>query len=168
MELGEYPIRLMSSEDEAQLQALFELDPDYFKLVEGAPPGPTAAKDHFGGLPDGKEYCDKFDYGVFDSNGALIAVIELVRGYPNDEIWFLGLLFVAPASRSKGLGSRLLEAICAHVGQRAGLAIRLCMVRNGRARALYDRAGFRFICEHERACANGFTVKLDILERALR
>jgi RimJ/RimL family protein N-acetyltransferase len=159
----------MGPEDEARLQSLFEADPDYFKIAEGAPPGPAAANGLLSDLPQGKEYRDKFDYAVTDRDGALVAVIDLLRGYPEDKIWFLGLLFIAPANRNKGLGTRALEAIFAHVQKQGGSALRLGVVRgNVKARALYDRMGFQFIRESERACANGFTVVIDVLERGLQ
>ena len=99
---------------------------------------------------------------------ALAAVIDLVRDYPQKDTWFLGLLFVAPARRNMGFGSRLLDAIYGHVKQRGGHAIRLGVVRgNVRARTLYDRTGFRVVDECKRTQANGFTVIIDVLERAL-
>ena len=82
--------------------------------------------------------------------------------------WFLGFLVVVPDNRNMGLGSHLLEAICAHVKQGGGAAIRLGVVReNLRARALYDRTGFRFLYERERTHANGLTGTIDVLERTL-
>jgi diamine N-acetyltransferase len=168
VELAEYTIRLMTRDDEAQVQALFESDPDYFRLVQGAPPGPVEAKALLDELPEGKQYPDKFVYTLFDRDGALAVVIDLLRGYPNDEIWYLGLIFVAPMRRDMGLGTRVLDAICTHVKQQGGHAVRLGVDRrNVRARALYDRAGFHFIYERERAYANGFKSIIDVLERAL-
>jgi ribosomal protein S18 acetylase RimI-like enzyme len=168
VELREYTIRLVGPSDEAQVQELFESDPDYFKIVKGAPARVADAQDLLSDLPEGKEYGDKFVYTIFDRDGGLAAVIDLVRDYPQYDTWFLGLLFVAPARRNMGFGSRLLDAIHVHVKQQGGHAIRLGVVRgNVRARALYDRTGFRFVDECKRTQANGFIVIIDVLERAL-
>ena len=168
MELPEYTIRLVGPRDEAQVQVLFESDPDYFRLVQGAPPGPAEAKDLLNELPEGKESRDKFVYALFDRDGALGVVIDLLRGYPNDETWYLGLIFIAPVRRDMGLGTRVLDAICAHIKQEGGRAVRLGVDRrNVRARALYERTGFRLIYERERAYANGCESIIDVLERAL-
>jgi ribosomal protein S18 acetylase RimI-like enzyme len=168
VELREYTIRLMGPNDEALMQALFESDPDYFRLVQGAPPDPAEAKDLLNELPEGKQYRDKFVYALFDRNGALAVVIDLIRGYPNDETWYLGLIFVAPVRRDMGLGTRVLEAVCTHVKRHGGHAVRLGVDRrNVRARALYERRGFRSINERERAHPNGFKSVIDVLERAL-
>jgi ribosomal protein S18 acetylase RimI-like enzyme len=168
MQLANYTFRVVGPDNEAQLQELLESDSDFFKITNGEPPGPGAAKSLLSDLPEAKGNHDKFVYAVFDHSGALIAVFDLVRGYPDDKTWFLGFLFVVPNNRNVGLGSHLLEAICAHVKQSDGAALRLGVVReNFRARALYDRTGFLFLYERQRTHANGLTRIIDVLERAL-
>ena len=98
----------------------------------------------------------------------LAALIDLLRAYPDEKTWFLGLLFVAPASRNVGLGTRLLDAnLCGD--KAAGWPRRAPGVARGnvRARALYDRIGFHFIYERVRVYPNGFTATIDVLERTL-
>jgi ribosomal protein S18 acetylase RimI-like enzyme len=166
--LGEYNIRLAGPGDEAPLQVLFESDPDYFRIVQGAPPRSTEAIDQLADLPAGKTHHDKFVYVVFNRDDRLAALIDLVRSYPDDQTWYLGLLFVAPASRNMGFGTRLLEIIFAEMKQLGARAVRLGVARgNVRARALYDRIGFYFIYERERACPNGVMTTIDVLERPL-
>jgi len=64
-----------------------------------------------------------------------------------------------------GLGTRVIDAICEHVKDRGGQAVRLGVDRgNVRARALYERTGFHFIYERERAYASGFKSIIDVLE----
>ena len=137
MKLPEYTIRLVEPNDEAEIQSLFESDPEYFEIAQGAPPGPAGAQSLITALPEGKDYGDKFVYTVFDCHGALAAAIDLIRGYPQNGFWFLGLLFVAPWTRNIGLGTRILDTICAHVKQQGGHALRLSVVRgNVRARPI--------------------------------
>jgi RimJ/RimL family protein N-acetyltransferase len=168
MELSEYAIRLAAPNDAAEIQSLFESDPGYFEIAQGGPPSPTEAQSLITALPEGKDYGDKFVYEVFDRHGALAAVVDLIRGYPQNGFWFLGLLFVAPWTRNIGLGTRILDTICAHVKRQGGHALRLGVVReNVRARALYERTQFHFIYDRERTQPNGFTVMVDVLERKL-
>ena len=168
MELRGYAVRSMEPNDEAQVRALLESDPDFFTSAQGTPPGPTDALGLLNEMPEGKELRDKFVYVVFNHDGVLSAVIDLLRGHPKDDIWYLGLIFVGPANRGLGLGTRALEAICAHVRQQGGHALRLGVVREHlRARALYDRTGFHFLYERLRSLPNGFKVMIDVLERGL-
>jgi ribosomal protein S18 acetylase RimI-like enzyme len=168
LELREHAVRFMERNDEAQVRALLESDPDFFMSTQGAPPRLIDALSLLNEIPEGKQLSDKFVYVVFNRNGDLSAVIDLLRGYPKDDIWYLGLIFVAPANRGLGLGTRALEAICAHVRQQGGHALRLGVVREHlRARALYDRTGFHFLYERLRSLPNGFKVTIDVLERGL-
>jgi ribosomal protein S18 acetylase RimI-like enzyme len=168
MELPGHTIRFFEPADGPALQAVFEASPDYFELIQGAPPGPTEAQTLVADLPPDKIHDDKFVFLVFGKGEVLRAVIDLVRNYPEPGIWFLGLLFVAPAARDKGLGTRLLDEICEHVKARGGSALRLGVVQaNIRARALYDRNGFRFLLTRARELRPGFRVMVDLLERAL-
>src|SRR5258708_35746860 len=102
--LREYSVRLAVSADEARLQALLESDPDSFKVIQGAPPRSTAAKDQLSDLPEGKKYDDKFVYAIFDRDDALAALSHLVRAYPDAETRLLGLVCAAPATRNIGSG----------------------------------------------------------------
>jgi GNAT superfamily N-acetyltransferase len=168
MELREYAVRTMGPDDEAQVRALLESDPNFFMSTQGTPPGPSDALGLLTEMPEGKELRDKFVYLVFNGDSVLLAVIDLLRGYPKEDTWYLGLIFVAPANRSVGLGTRALEAISMHVKQQGGSALRLGVVRQHlRARALYERTGFRFLYERLRSLPNGFEVMIDVLERSL-
>jgi RimJ/RimL family protein N-acetyltransferase len=166
MELRGYTIRLAEPKDQRDIQSLYESDPSYFEIAQGAPPGSAEVQSLFTALPEGKDYGDKFVYTIFDNSGDLVAVIDLIRDYPRNGLWFLGLLFVAPCCRNIGLGTSILDAICAHVKQHGGHTLRLGVVRgNIRARALYDRLGFHFVYERQRTQLNGFTIAVDVLER---
>jgi RimJ/RimL family protein N-acetyltransferase len=166
MELPEYTIRLVEPNDEAEIHSLFESDPGYFEVNQGAPA--SEVQSLVAALPEGKDYGDKFAYAFFDGDDALAAVIDLVRDYPQNGIWFLGLLFVAPWTRNVGLGTRILDAIFAHVTQQGGCAVRLGVVRgNIRARALYERMAFRFLYDNEVTRSNGSVANVDVLERTL-
>ncbi len=62
---------------------------------------------------------------------------------PNDRFLIDGIC-VAPAARNQGIGTLLLDAICDLATQRGHSAIQLEVVdTNVRARALYERLGFR-------------------------
>lgn len=166
MKLPGFVVRNLSASDAPVLQALFETDLHYFQIVQGSPPASDEAKTLFADLPPGKGKEDKFVYGAFDDAGDLAAVLDVVRGYPEPQIWYLGLIFVAPPFRGSGLGSRLIDALCDHVHVQGAQTLRLAVVRtNARARALYDRRGFHFVVERERVVASDFRVMVDVMDR---
>ncbi|MCK7615287.1 GNAT family N-acetyltransferase [Roseibium sediminicola] len=59
-------------------------------------------------------------------------------------------IFVAEEARGQGVGSALLEAVCAQARERGLARVRLDVINtNPRARALYERAGFKAVSEEK-------------------
>ncbi|MDJ0637027.1 MAG: hypothetical protein QNJ34_27875 [Xenococcaceae cyanobacterium MO_188.B29] len=83
-----YSIESLKLEDAERLQKLYEKCADYNYLVEGKPPSPNAAREEFLAVPEGKSLCDKFMFGIVDSQGEIIGLIESIRGYPDEQTWW--------------------------------------------------------------------------------
>lgn len=145
------------------LQALFAQDPDYFERVEHAPLRPNEGEELLVERPPSVPPERKHVVIVDD-----VVVLDLLDGYPDAATWFLGLIFVAPAARGTGLGTRVLEALAAELHRRGAGALRLAVEpANTGARRLYERLGFRFVVRRTRTGWNGVVIDLDLLERAL-
>lgn len=74
----EYNIRLLSGDDEIDVQALCERCSDFSELIEGRPHEKDAGSSILFDLPPDKELKDKYVLGVYKENDVLIAVIEMV------------------------------------------------------------------------------------------
>src|SRR6266704_116523 len=72
--------------------------------ILGLPPGPSMAQDLARALPPGKEYDDKFLLGIFAGPQELVGVLDVIRDYPAQGEWWLGVLMLDPARRGQGLG----------------------------------------------------------------
>ncbi len=161
-------IRPARAEDEAEVQELFEADPRYFEIVQDAPPGPAEFQSTITELAPGKNYEDKFVYCVLGANENIVAVIDIYRDYPEEGIWFVGLLFVARDKRGQGLGSRLVEAIGSHVAMQGGHAARIAVAdENTGAMRFWERAGFGTLYAATRERAHSPPLLLHVMERAL-
>ena len=158
-------VRLLASGDEAVVQRMFEADPAYFEMVEGRPPASNEFQQLVTELPPGKTYIDKFVYGLFSTDCDLVGVIDLVRDYPEPKIWFLGLIFLSPEARGKGLGTEWLGSICEYVRRQGGEKLRLGVVDTNPAKRLYVRLGFALLYQRNRKVANGREISLSVLER---
>ena len=87
----------------AALQCVFEASPAYFESVTGSPPGSAEAQSTFSALPPGKDYDDKFVWGLY-SGDAMIGCADVIRGYPVRESAVIGLLLLAEDWQHRGLG----------------------------------------------------------------
>ena len=165
--IANHRLRRAEPDDEAAIQDAFELDPGFFELSEGAPPRPTEAHELLIEQPP-IETCTKQSFVVHDPAGTLVAVLDLLDGFPDRGTLYLGLIFIAPRSRGGGLGRALLEALFAHAADGGSTAVRLAVVvANQDARRLYDRLGFTYVDRRKRKTWNESVIEVDILERAV-
>jgi len=85
------------------LQSVLEAAPDYFQRITGSAPGAAAGQSTFAALPPGKDYEDKFVWGLYEGD-AMIGCADVIRGYPTPEKAVIGLLLLVEARQRKGLG----------------------------------------------------------------
>jgi RimJ/RimL family protein N-acetyltransferase len=138
-----YTASELTAEHGEQLQALCERCADYSAMIEGEPLSSTAAQSLFYALPDGKDYADKFLIGIFAS-GKLIGVLDVIRDYPEKNIWFIGLLMLEPEQRSKGIGASIIDSFGNWALGLGARQLRLSVAEeNIRALKFWRRMGFK-------------------------
>ncbi len=138
-----YSIRWLTPRDGPLLQRLFDRCPDYAEIVEGAPVSPTAAEELFQSLPPGGSFSDKMVIGIFDRLGEPVGVLDGVRHYPEENIWWIGLLLLAPEARNQGIGRQVAEAFINNARANGGKVLMLGVVEdNWRAFQFWSQNGF--------------------------
>ncbi|HCD44757.1 MAG TPA: N-acetyltransferase [Lachnoclostridium sp.] len=136
----EYNIRLLSGNDEIDVQNLCERCSDFFELIEGRLPEKDAGNSILFDLPPGKALKDKYVFGVYKKNGVLIAVIDMVKDYKATGEWIIGLFMLDPDERGNRLGRRLHDSIKDWVLEEHGRALRIGVVEE-------NRRGHKFWCK---------------------
>ncbi len=110
---------------------------------EGRLLGVAGFKTHQGALVGGGFGDMVAIYGTFGAMWRVALLSLLERDVENDRFLMDGI-FVAPAARGQGVGTALLDAICEQARTRGYAEVRLDVINtNPRARALYERQGFR-------------------------
>ena len=97
-------LRPITPADVDAVQALIESDPGYTERITGYPPGESDAQSLLMMRPEGLAEEAKVVLGAFD-DGELVAVVDLLRGFPNERTAFIGLLEVHAAYQGRGHGS---------------------------------------------------------------
>jgi GNAT superfamily N-acetyltransferase len=90
----------------AGVQRVLEEAPNYFKNCSGALPSSEEGKELFDAIAPGKEFQDKFVFGIY-LNNYMIGCIDLCRGFPNASTVTLGLLLLSENHQRKGLGTKV-------------------------------------------------------------
>ncbi len=105
-----YSIKMLSINDSQKVQELCNTCSDYFLLEEGQITG-CESKDLFQALPPNKTMEDKFVIGLYDQSSNLVGIMDLVRDYPDQDVWMLGLLLISPKYRRSGAGRDFHDSI---------------------------------------------------------
>jgi RimJ/RimL family protein N-acetyltransferase len=133
-------VRRLADEDKPALSAAFERDREYFDEINGRDIPLEEMCSH---VPAGRDLKDKHTF-VFERDGQVAGMIDMVQDYPAPGIWYLGFLYVVEGFRG-GLGRQALHGLYAWTKAQGGHAIRLGVVEpNLRARHLYATEGFEF------------------------
>lgn len=128
--------------DEMRLGELCLLCSDFFERIEGQPGGPATAAEILGPLPGHVASGTKRVFGV-EHAGELVAVAELLDGFPARWEWYVGLLLVLPHLRRGGLGTRIWAGLRDWIRAQDGAVVRLVVQKqNPLARAFWERQGF--------------------------
>lgn len=127
---GTEPI-LLTETDAVDVADLYYRCADYFILQDGVPPALSDAHELFTDLPAGKEGHEQTVFGLRGAVG-LSAVAAILRDYPTDGIWYLGLLIVDRSMRGQGFGRRLYAAIEHVAKERGAKEIRLAVLEANR------------------------------------
>lgn len=108
---NDYKIKSLTLDKLKMIEVLNVKCSDYYLLHDGVLPSKKEALEIFDSLPPGKVCEDKFTLGIYKSTNELIGVIDIVKNFPVNGEWMLGLLLIEPEERGNGLGKLTHEAL---------------------------------------------------------
>jgi len=106
-----YKIKLLSKNNHKIVEELCDKCSDYYILHDGIVPSKKEVVDIFTAIPPNKKYEEKFVLGIYGFDEKLVGIIDIVRDYPINGEWMLGLLLIDPQERGKGLGKIVHETL---------------------------------------------------------
>lgn len=113
-------------------------------FYQHCPPAPTpeGLAEDLTALPPRKTMADKHYVGFFDGD-QLVALLDLIEGYPTPDIAFIGFFMLDVTRQGQGLGSDMVEELCRALADRGFSAVRLGWVRgNEQATHFWHKNGF--------------------------
>ncbi|AWX95180.1 GNAT family N-acetyltransferase [Streptococcus suis] len=104
-----YQVRKLADADLEPVLALYQTNPLYFEHFPPLPSLESLANDLVD-CPPGKELSDKYFLGFWDKE-RLVAILDLIDGYPTAEIAYIGLFMVDSRLAGQGLGSKIIAEL---------------------------------------------------------
>ncbi|NQN91381.1 GNAT family N-acetyltransferase [Streptococcus suis] len=104
-----YQVRKLADADLEQVLALYQTNPLYFEHFPPLPSLESLANDLVD-CPPGKELSDKYFLGFWDTE-RLVAILDLIDGYPTEDTAYIGLFMVDSKLASQGLGSKVIAEL---------------------------------------------------------
>lgn len=157
-------IRRLTEEDLPQLLELARSNPVYYEHMHLQPTLENLRED-LTALPQNREKTldDKYFLGYYQKE-RLLAVLDLIAGYPTEDTAFIGWFMVEKAAQGSGLGTALIEELLDALGAAGFRHVRL-----GRVKGNPESEGFwrknRFLPTGAETDAGAYTIV--VLQRDL-
>lgn len=136
-----YHVRRMDRADAAEIYALCRENALYYRYC---PPFVTEQSifADMEALPPNKEAADKYYVGYYDG-AELIAVLDLILAYPDEETAFIGFFMTAQSVQNTGVGSGIIDELCRRLARMGFSRVRLGWVKgNPQAEHFWHKNGF--------------------------
>lgn len=93
-------------------------------------------------LPPGKDGKDKYYIGFYQ-NEKLIAVMDLIDGYPENDIAYIGFFMTDILRQNEGVGTAIIEELCGYLAEQGYRSVRLAWVKgNPQSEHFWMKNGF--------------------------
>ena len=153
---SQYEVRALGEADAEEILRLCRANTLFYDYCEARPTREQILND-LRVTPPGKDRSDKYYLGFY-RDGTLMAVLDLIDGYPAPEIAFLGFFMMNAAFQGPGLGSALIGELAAALRELGKTAVRLGIDKgNPQSTHFWKKNGFAILREAERP---GWTVLL--------
>lgn len=123
-----YNVRILTEMD---INKIYELECKNTIYYEWCPPLVTklGILNDMKALPPGKAIHDKYYTGFFQAK-KLIAVMDLIDGYPEKDIAYIGFFMTDVSIQNQGTGTEIIEYLCTYLRNLGYSSVRLAWVKD--------------------------------------
>ena len=144
-----YKIRRLDDSDADSILCLCRENTQFYQYCEAEPVREQILGDlHI--TPPGIAFTEKYYVGYYLGE-TLIAVMDLIDGYPEKEIAFIGFFMMKKDLQGQGIGTGIIREAAAYLKRTGKTAIRLAIDKeNPQSTHFWKKNGFRVINEVDR------------------
>ena len=150
----DYEVRRLDDSDADSILALCEGNPQFYQYCEAEPSRAQVLNDlHI--APPGIELSDKYYIGFYRQD-SMIAVMDLIDGYPEPDMAFIGFFMMRKDLQGRQIGSAIIRETVASLKAAGKKAIRLGIDKeNPQSTHFWKKNGFLVINQVDRG---GWTI----------
>lgn len=158
-----YSVRILEESDVEMLVEICRQNTVFYEYTEARPTRENILDD-MNATPPGIDMSDKYYFGFF-CDRELVAIMDLIDGYPKPDIAYIGFFMMNPKYQGKQVGTAIVREVVDYLQSMGKTAIRLA-IDNGNPQSthFWNKNGFEVISE---ADVNGWT-KLVAEKRLMR
>ena len=158
----DYDVKRLNEKDISALYGLCRENTLYYEYLQTKPTFENL-KQEFTKLPPKKTLADKFFVGFY-RNANLMAILDLIREYPDKNTAFIGWFMVRRELQNGGIGTEIMNCLFEMLKERGFSFVRLGYVKgNKQSESFWKKAGFIHIGKEY--AIDGYVVL--IMERSL-
>lgn len=148
-----YTVRTLTVSDLDTIIALCRQNALFYQYTQARPTREEIQND-MTATPPGTDLSEKYYVGFFEA-GELIAVMDLIDGYPGEDIAYIGFFMMNLKYQGKQTGTAIIAGVTEYLGETGKTAVRLAIDKgNPQSTHFWKKNGFTVIRE---ADVNGWT-----------
>ncbi len=138
----DYDVRKITEDDIDDVYNLCKSNTKYYEYIKSVPTKESLTE-VISDIPDGTCEKDKYFVGFFDKKNRLVAVLDLITGYPEKDDAFIGWFMVDAESQGEGIGSDIFADVRAAMKSSGYDYVALSCVKNNKeALEFWKKQGF--------------------------
>ena len=144
-----YDVRRMNDDDADEILSFCKKNTQYYLYCGKSPTKELILNDlHL--CPPGIEMPDKYYVGFYDED-VLVAIMDLIDGYPEDDIAYIGFFMMNNELQGRNIGTMIIDEVCRYLKKTGMKAVRLGIDKgNPQSTHFWNKNGFKVTDEVER------------------
>lgn len=140
--LQEYEVRRVAESEYNEVYKLQLTNPDYFSCMQDHEVALEECIEGTESLPPDTDRGQKYYLGFYNES-RLVAILDLIIGYPDSHTAWIGLLMVSGSLRGRGIGRRVCSALSDSLKKSGYKLIQLAVIEsNDKALEFWTAMGF--------------------------
>ena len=146
---NKYIVKYLDKSNLDEIVDIFINNPQFYSYTDAKPTKEQAISD-MNITPSGIEIAKKHYVGFYDNN-ELIAIMDLIDGYPINDIAYIGFFMMKKSYQRKGIGSSIINNVEKYLKDIGKNKVRLAIDKgNPESSSFWNKLGYRVIRETDK------------------